>query len=88
MEIPKKRVITNVTIISNRFKFVDTSKHEYFGKLRYRHICGTIRFYQEYVSPVEAMAVFNNGKEEKGLASRIGMPEIIPRKIHQIWVKG
>jgi mannosyltransferase OCH1-like enzyme len=32
--------------------------------------------------------VLNNGREEGGLAARKDMPELIPRKIHQIWVKG
>ena len=34
------------------------------------------------------MAVFNNGKEELGIESRKGKREIIPKKIHEVWVKG
>jgi mannosyltransferase OCH1-like enzyme len=34
------------------------------------------------------LAVFNNGREEKGLDARKGMPQVIPKKIHQTWIKG
>ena len=34
------------------------------------------------------MVVFNDGREETGVEARNGMPELIPRKIHQVWVKG
>lgn len=34
------------------------------------------------------MAVFNDGREEQGLLARKGLPELIPRKIHQVWVGG
>ena len=34
------------------------------------------------------LAVFNDGREEEGLLARKGLPELIPRKIHQVWVGG
>jgi mannosyltransferase OCH1-like enzyme len=37
---------------------------------------------------VEKLVVFNNGKEGKPLSARKGEPELVPRKIHQIWIKG
>jgi mannosyltransferase OCH1-like enzyme len=88
MNIPRLKIMTNITISSKELKYADVSQFEYYGKFRYRHICGTIKFYQDYVAPVEAMAVFNDGREEPGLAARKGMPDLIPRKIHQIWVRG
>lgn len=37
---------------------------------------------------IDNLVVFNNGKEVKSLETRKGMPEIIPKKIHQVWIKG
>lgn len=34
------------------------------------------------------MAVFNDGYEYGGIETRKGKPEVIPKKIHQIWVRG
>lgn len=34
------------------------------------------------------MAVFNDGYEYEGIEARKGKPEVIPKKIHQIWVRG
>jgi hypothetical protein len=41
-----------------------------------------------YSRKVDLMVVFNDGREETGVEARNGMPELIPRKIHQVWVKG
>jgi hypothetical protein len=88
MAIPKKRLQINITIHAKTLKTVNMQHFENYGKLRYRHICGTIQFYQEYVAPVETMAVFNDGQEFEGLSSREGKAAVIPKKIHQIWVRG
>jgi len=40
------------------------------------------------IVPIDNLVVFNNGREEKGLEARKAMPELIPRKIHQTWIRG
>lgn len=74
MNIPKKKVMTGIAIRSPRSRVADVSRFEYFGKLRHRHLCGTIRFFHDYVAPVEALAVFNDGTEFPGLSGRKGLP--------------
>jgi hypothetical protein len=73
MAIPKKRALTSIAINSVRIRMADITRFEYFGKFRHRHLCGTIRFFHDYVAPVEALAVFNDGSEEPGLAARKGL---------------
>jgi hypothetical protein len=74
MAIPKKKVMTTIAIHSPRSRAADVSRFEYFGKFRHRHLCGTIRFFHDYVAPVEALAVFNDGTEHPGLPARKGLP--------------
>lgn len=52
MTLPKKRLQLDITIHTNNIKTVNMRHYENYAKLRYRHLCGTIQFYQEYVAPV------------------------------------
>lgn len=88
MAVPRERAFPTVTIASARLKTPDLSRHEYYAKFRYMRICETIDYYQYLHEPVREMVVLNDGQEEKSLSSRKGMPELIPRKIHQVWVGG
>ena len=88
MAVPRERVFTNLTIATARFKVADLSRHEYFAKFRQHEVCDVIRFCLKEYAPVEKLVVLNDGREDGGLAARKGKPELIPRKIHQIWVKG
>jgi hypothetical protein len=48
-----------------------------------------MHYYRFLKNSVEALAVFNDGREDEGgLLARKGLPKLIPRKIHQIWVRG
>jgi mannosyltransferase OCH1-like enzyme len=44
--------------------------------------------YQFYNAAMEWMVVLNDGSEDQALTARKGLPELIPRKIHQIWIHG
>lgn len=88
IDIPTKKIISGITINGNNIKKVDTSRYEYEGKFITISMCVTVnRFLVERVD-IKNLVVYNNGREEKGLQSRKGMPELIPRKIHQVWIKG
>ena len=88
IDIPSKKILTGLAINGNSIKTVNTSRHEYSSKLRTATMCVSVnRFTTERVN-IKNLVVYNNGREEKGLESRKGMPELIPRKIHQVWMKG
>jgi hypothetical protein len=88
MAMPREKVFPNIIIHTNHFKTADLTRFEYYAKFRYYPACEIIDVYQYYHEPVETMVVFNDGREEQGLDARKGMPELIPRKIHQIWIGG
>jgi hypothetical protein len=74
MAMPREKLFPPITINSNQLKQIDTTLYEYYGKYRYYRLCEAIILAQDYYNPVELIAVFNNGKEEQGLAARKDMP--------------
>ena len=52
MAVPRRKVFTSITIVTDHFKTADLTRHEYYAKFRYFTLCEIIPTYQYLNDPV------------------------------------
>lgn len=88
LAIPKERaVLPHSFIVTPKLREIDISKQDYISKFASRTICESMGLWNERKSKdMRRFFILNDGKEFVGFQDRKGLPQVIEKKIHQIWV--
>lgn len=88
MDVPLKQVDLNVTIVSNQYALVDLTRPELNNKNSYQSLCQVFRFVHDHRWTLEKILLLNQGIPYESPKQRMsqGKPQLIPKKIHHIWL--
>jgi mannosyltransferase OCH1-like enzyme len=90
IDIPKYRAVLPDTFVSMpALRDIDLTQHEYLSKYAAQTLCSAMELYlRRKGRDLRHFFVLNNGSEFVGYQERKRYPQLIEKKIHQIWVGG
>ncbi|CAM5999885.1 unnamed protein product [Sphagnum balticum] len=88
--LPKDyEVLSNVAIRTKEWEQYD---EEQLKEVRYKFpgfsLAQSVNYFNDFGVPFSKYFVFNDGKEARTAEERRGMPQLIPKIIHQVWIRG